>query len=60
MNPEQLKDTTMHPDTRRLSRVVLPPVGTADATFTMLMGKGEAASRRTWMEAEGDTAEVDI
>ena len=32
----------MHPDTRRLSRVVLPPVGTADATFTMLMGKGEA------------------
>lgn len=60
MNPEQLKDTTMHPDTRRLSRVVLPPVGTADATFTMLMGKGEAASRRAWMEEKGNLVEADV
>ena len=62
MNPEQLKDTTMHPDTRRLLQVRIP----ADAgentehIFVKLMGKGEAASRRAWMEAEGDTAEVDI
>ena len=62
MNPEQLKDTTMHPDTRRLLKVEIPE-GTGEQTydiFVKLMGKGEAASRRTWMEAEGDTAEVDI
>ena len=62
MNPEQLKDTTMHPDTRRLLQVQIPEgggSGTRDI-FVKLMGKGEAASRRAWMEAEGDTAEVDI
>lgn len=62
MNPDQLKDTTMHPDTRRLLQVQIPE-GAAEETqsiFIKLMGKGEAASRRAWMEAEGDTAEVDI
>ncbi|KLT73323.1 DNA topoisomerase IV subunit B [Neisseria arctica] len=62
MNPDQLKDTTMHPDTRRLLQVQIPE-GAAEETqsiFVKLMGKGEAASRRAWMEAEGDTAEVDI
>uniref|UniRef100_UPI0035A03DEB toprim domain-containing protein n=1 Tax=Neisseria sp. TaxID=192066 RepID=UPI0035A03DEB len=62
MNPDQLKDTTMHPDTRRLLQVQIPD-GALEEThgiFVKLMGKGEAASRRAWMEAEGDTAEVDI
>ena len=62
MNPDQLKDTTMNPDTRRLLRVGIPEnehQATHDI-FVKLMGKGEAASRRAWMEAEGDKAEVDI
>ena len=62
MNPDQLKDTTMHPDTRRLLRVDIPE-GEGEVThgiFVKLMGKGEAAARRAWMEAEGDQAEVDI
>ena len=62
MNPDQLKDTTMHPDTRRLLRVEIPE-GAGEETydiFVRLMGKGEAAARRAWMEREGDTAEVDI
>jgi len=62
MNPEQLKDTTMHPDTRRLECVRMRP-GSEDETrrmFTMLMGKGEAASRRNWMEARGNEVEADI
>ncbi|MCP1659407.1 DNA topoisomerase IV subunit B [Neisseria perflava] len=62
MNPDQLKDTTMHPDTRRLLQVRIPE-GAGEETqhiFVKLMGKGEAASRRAWMEAEGDTAEVDV
>ena len=62
MNPDQLKDTTMHPDTRRLLQVQIPE-GADDETrdiFVKLMGKGEAAARRAWMEREGDTAELDI
>ena len=62
MNPDQLKDTTMHPDTRRLLQVQIPESAHEEtqSIFVKLMGKGEAASRRAWMEAEGDTAEVDI
>ncbi|AXK38349.1 DNA topoisomerase IV subunit B [Crenobacter cavernae] len=62
MNPEQLKDTTMHPDTRRLTQVRVRS-GALDSTrdtFVMLMGKGEAASRRSWMEARGNEVEADI
>jgi len=57
-----LKDTTMHPDTRRLVCIRMRPES-ADQTrnmFTMLMGKGEAASRRSWMEARGNEVEADI
>lgn len=62
MNPDQLKDTTMHPDTRRLMQVRIPETAGAQtrSIFVKLMGKGEAASRRTWMEAEGDKVEADI
>ena len=62
MNPDQLKDTTMNPDTRRLLRVGIPEHDseTTLAAFTRLMGKGEAAARRSWMEAEGDRVEADL
>ncbi|MDF0604271.1 DNA topoisomerase IV subunit B [Neisseriaceae bacterium TC5R-5] len=62
MNPEQLKDTTMNPDTRRLSqvRVRVGELAHTLSTFLMLMGKGEAASRRSWMEAKGNEVEADI
>ena len=64
MNPDQLKDTTMNPDTRRLLRVGIPEHDseTTLAAFTRLMGKGkgEAAARRSRMEAEGDRVEADI
>ncbi|KAG0162242.1 hypothetical protein DFQ30_002547, partial [Apophysomyces sp. BC1015] len=52
MNAEQLWDTTMNPDTRRLMPVRLGELD-FDATvgrMTMLMGKGEAAARRSWLE----------
>lgn len=62
MNPEQLRDTTLNPDTRRLARVHIRTNAQEDtqAMFTMLMGKGEAASRRQWMEARGNEVEADI
>ncbi|MDK4607940.1 DNA topoisomerase IV subunit B [Kingella kingae] len=62
MNPDQLKDTTLHPDTRRLLQVRIPDemVAVTESVFLKLMGKGEASSRRAWMEVEGDKVEGDI
>ena len=64
MNAEQLWDTTLNPETRRLLPVTWLGVGqTFEATaqvLTKLMGKGEAASRRELMELHGDAVEVDV
>jgi topoisomerase-4 subunit B len=62
MNPEQLRETTMHPDTRRLIEMRLDDAERtiAEPVFRRLMGKAEAASRRAWMEQEGHTIEADL
>ena len=62
MNPDQLWETTMNPDTRRVLPVRVEREHAADAlqVFTKLMGKNEAASRREWMEQSGNTVDVDI
>lgn len=62
MNPEQLKDTTMNPDTRRLVKVTIPEDEGEETknVFVKLMGKGEAAQRRAWMEENGDKVEADV
>ena len=62
MNAEQLWDTTLNPDTRRLLPVQLGAVDflQTENLITKLMGKGEAAARRELMELHGDTVEVDI
>ncbi len=62
MNAEQLWETTMNPDTRRLLPVSLGDFSQADssARFNMLMGKGEAAARRAWIEEHGNETEADI
>ena len=62
MNAEQLWETTLNPETRRLLPVVYGAAG-FDATvqsLTKLMGKGEAAARRELMEVHGDAIEVDV
>ena len=65
MNAEQLWETTMNPDTRRLSQVVLNTERVADdgaskIMMTMLMGKTEASSRRAWIEEKGNLVNADI
>lgn len=62
MNAEQLWDTTLNPDTRRLLPVALGDIDFAqtEALITKLMGKGEAGARRELMELHGDTVEIDI
>ena len=62
MNPDQLRETTMDPATRRVLPVKVRS-GAAEDTlrmFTLLMGKGEASGRRAWMEEKGDSVEADI
>ena len=62
MNAEQLWDTTLNPDTRRLLPVQLGSMdfSATEGLITKLMGKGEASSRRELMELHGDTVEVDV
>jgi topoisomerase IV subunit B len=62
MDAAQLWDTTLNPDTRKLLQVNYDSEGMdfAKAKFTMLMGKGEAAQRRSWLEEYGNTVEGDI
>ncbi len=62
MNADQLWETTLNPETRRLLPVTWLGGG-FDATasiLTKLMGKGEAAARRELMELHGDEVEVDV
>jgi len=60
MSAEQLWDTTLNPDTRRLLRVDVPDLTAADGVLTQLMGRNEAAARRDLMERLGDAVEVDV
>jgi topoisomerase-4 subunit B len=62
MSAEQLWETTLNPDTRRLLQIKLGQLDflqTQDM-ITKLMGKGEAAARRELMELHGDDVEIDI
>jgi len=62
MSAEQLWETTLNPDTRRLLPVQLGGLDFAatEALMTQLMGKGEAAARRELMELHGDAIEIDV
>ena len=62
MNAEQLWDTTLNPETRRLLPMSFAATGFAAtvASLTKLMGKGEAQARRDLMELRGDAVEVDV
>jgi topoisomerase-4 subunit B len=62
MSAEQLWDTTLNPDTRRLLPIELGPLDNAGTENLMmqLMGKGEAAARRELMELHGDSIEIDV
>lgn len=62
MSAKQLKETTLNPETRRLMPVSFGDLACAESQemFDMLMGRSEAATRRVWMENNGDQVEVDI
>ncbi len=58
MNPLQLRETTMSPDTRRLVQLTIDSVDDAHQMLDMLLAKKRSADRRAWLESKGDMAEV--
>jgi topoisomerase IV subunit B len=62
MSPEQLWETTMNPDTRRLVRMVLDQkeIKKVRETFEKLMDSGEAEGRRNWMREHWKSVEADV
>ncbi|MHA7840260.1 MAG: DNA topoisomerase IV subunit B [Gammaproteobacteria bacterium] len=57
MNPKQLRETTMDPDTRRLVQLTVDDNDGSDILLDMLLGKKRAADRRVWLEEKGNLAE---
>jgi topoisomerase-4 subunit B len=61
MNPKQLRESTMHPDTRRLVQVTLDADGnTTQKLLDMLLAKKRAGDRRSWLEQKGDMASLEV
>jgi topoisomerase IV subunit B len=62
MTAQQLWETTMNPDTRRLLPVGLGSLDHRETTgaMTMLMGRGEAPARKAWLEEHGNEVEADV
>jgi len=58
MNPSQLRETTMNPDTRRLIQLTLDDGEATDQQLDMLLAKKRAGDRKIWLEEKGNLAEV--
>ncbi|WP_028770086.1 DNA topoisomerase IV subunit B [Silanimonas lenta] len=60
MNPAQLRESTIHPDTRRLVQLTVEDDGETSALMDMLLSKKRAADRKAWLEAKGDLASLEV
>jgi topoisomerase IV subunit B len=58
MNPLQLRETTMAPDTRRLVQLTIEDAPGTEALMDMLLSKKRSPDRKTWLESKGNLAEV--
>jgi topoisomerase-4 subunit B len=58
MNPSQLRETSLHPDTRRLVQLTIDDPTESQRLMDMLLAKKRAADRRAWLQDKGDLAEV--
>jgi len=58
MNPKQLRETTLAPDTRRLVQLTIEPGDDTNQMMDMLLAKKRASDRKAWLEKKGDLAEV--
>ena len=58
MNPMQLRETTMNPDTRRLVQLNIDSEQDVNNMLDMLLAKKRSPDRRLWLEQKGNLAEV--
>ncbi|MFN2166057.1 MAG: hypothetical protein ACK2U9_07320, partial [Anaerolineae bacterium] len=56
MNPLQLRESTIDPDTRRLLKLSIDDEAATDEVMDMLLGKKRASDRKAWLETKGDLA----
>jgi topoisomerase-4 subunit B len=60
MNPQQLRESTMHVDTRRLVQLTIDDGAATGALMDMLLAKKRAPDRKSWLEEKGDLATLDV
>ena len=60
MNPSQLRETTMLPDTRRLVQLTFAGQKSIIETMDMLLAKKRSRDRKAWLEKEGDLADPEV
>jgi len=60
MNPSQLRESTIHPDTRRLVQLTVEPDDDTAKVMDMLLARKRAADRKEWLETKGDLASLEV
>ena len=60
MNPMQLRETTMSPDTRRLVQLTIEDAERTESLLDMLLAKKRAGDRKAWLESKGNLATVEV
>ncbi|MGR9115938.1 MAG: DNA topoisomerase IV subunit B, partial [Gammaproteobacteria bacterium] len=58
MNPSQLRETTMNPDTRRLVQLTVEENDDTSAQLDLLLAKKRSQDRRFWLETKGNLADL--
>ncbi len=58
MNPLQLRETTMSPDTRRLVQLTVSPGDGTNEVMDMLLAKKRSGDRKEWLQSKGNLADV--
>ncbi|MBM4207973.1 MAG: DNA topoisomerase IV subunit B [Gammaproteobacteria bacterium] len=58
MNPPQLRETTMNPDTRRLVQLTMEQADGTKDQLDLLLAKKRAPDRKTWLETKGNLADI--
>ena len=58
MNPMQLRESAIAPDTRRLARLTIEPGDKTFEIMNMMLSKKRASDRKNWLQEKGDLAEI--